>query len=763
MPKKPAPSTTAAELREFVAQPEHRPMMTELYRRAEAELRKRRKNQTSKAAVAESQADPQRLLHELQVHQIELEMQNTELRHARDHLEVTLENYTDLYDFAPAGYFTLTDDGRIQQTNLTGAHLVGSERAQLVNQPFARLVSPKERPAFYAFLNQVFSDQTKRTGDFELALPGGPLVAVNIEAQRLPNGLECRAVVMDITDRKQAEQHQRRTLEFSEAIMTNMGEGLYTVDAQGLVTYLNPAAEKLFGWSLEELRGSNLHDLTHHHYPDGRPFPATECAGMQVVRHGVKLTRQEDFFIRKDGTFFDVVYSASPLRTDGLISGVVVVFRDITERKQAEQAVRVSEERYRTLFDLGPVAIYCCAVSGMIEQFNRRAQELWGRAPEIRNPKERFCGSFKLFHPDGRALRHAKCPMAQVLKGQLAEVRDQEVIVERPDASRLTCLVNILPLKNERGEITGAINCFYDITERKNAEAVQRRFELLTASNLKLEKEIIRRRAVEESLRQSEQQKSLLLEQSRQMQGQLRQLSHQTLQAQEEERKRISRELHDVIAQTLTGINLRLTALKTAGLTDRPHLPAEIARTQRLVEKSVQIVHQFARTLRPNALDDLGLIPALNSFVEDFAKQARLRVRLKVFAGVEQLSGPKRTVLYRVAQEALTNVARHARATQVKIGIEKGTNEVHLRIKDNGKSFAVQRTLDAKKNRRLGLLGMRERVEMVGGRFSVESAPGQGTTIQVQIPLDSVRGGDALGKKAKTQKNYSESAPAVLR
>ena len=107
---------------------------------------------------------------------------------------------------------------------------------------------------------------------------------------------------------------------------------------------------------------------------------------------------------------------------------------------------------------------------------------------------------------------------------------------------------------------------------------------------------------------------------------------------------------------------------------------------------------------------------------------------------MEQLEAAKRTVLYRVTQESLTNVARHARATDVELCIEKISDSVHMKIKDNGKSFPVERTLHAKKNTRLGLLGMRERVEMVGGRFSVESAPGKGTMVKVQIPFRNLRG-----------------------
>jgi len=146
--------------------------------------------------------------------------------------------------------------------------------------------------------------------------------------------------VNDITERKRAEEALRRAVEFDQAVMTNMGEGLYTVDAQGLVTSMNPAAEKLLGWKLDELRGKRMHDMTHYKHPDGRPFPAEECTGFRVLREGKRLADHEDVFIRKDGTSFDVVYSSSPLYEEDKLAGLVVVFRDVSERKRAEEALR---------------------------------------------------------------------------------------------------------------------------------------------------------------------------------------------------------------------------------------------------------------------------------------------------------------------------------------------------------------------------------------------------------------------------------------
>jgi len=460
------------ELRDLHAHKEQRPMMAELYRRAERHFKERR---TSSASPV-TEADARRLLHELEVHQIELQMQNAELRTARDESEAALDKYTDLYDFAPVGYFTIAASGAIQLVNLTGARMFGIDRSRLLGRVFGSFVSEERRPVFEIFLKDVFAGQTKQSCDLMLVSKGQPPRAVNIEARISPNGKECRAAVVDIT-------------------------------------------------------------------------------------------------------------------------------------------------------------------------------------------------------------------------------------------------------------------------ERKRTEEAQRRIDVLAASNQKLEREIVRRQAVEEALQQSEQHSRQLLEQSQQMQEQLRLLSRQVLSAQEDERKKISRELHDVIAQTLTGITVRLAALKADATVNTKDLERNITRTQQLVEQSVNIVHQFARELRPTVLDDLGLIPALHAFMKSFRAETGIHISLSAFAAVEQVNGDKRTVLYRVAQEALTNVARHAQASQAEVTIQKLDGAICMKIKDNGRGFQKKRVLHAKRSKRLGLLGMRERLEMVGGNSTVTSAPGTGTTVLAQIPLADARGG----------------------
>lgn len=256
----------------------------------------------------------------------------------------------------------------------------------------------------------------------------------------------------------------------------------------------------------------------------------------------------------------------------------------------------------------------------------------------------------------------------------------------------------------------------------------------LAATNLKLSREVAQRKTVEKALRAKERSHSKSLEKSAGLQRELRALSRQLLSAQEDERKKISRELHDVVGQTLAGINIHLDTLKKEAALNTKTLVRNITRTQRLVEKSADTLNKFARELRPAVLDDLGLIPALHSLMKTFTVQTGVRTGLTAFSEILKLNTTRRTTLFRVVQEALVNVARHAHASRVEVTIRNFAPGIRMTIHDNGKSFQVGKAVSGRGRKGLGLLGMRERVEMIGGRFLIESAVGNGTTITVNIP-----------------------------
>jgi PAS domain S-box-containing protein len=263
---------------------------------------------------------------------------------------------------------TTDTDGRITSLNTVAESLTGWQLDQAAGQPLEvvfRIVNEQthrsvENPATRALREGVIVGLANHT---VLIHKDGTQRPIDDSAApiRCKEGevVGCVLVFRDVTERRraedmlrQSEEQARQNLEFLDAVTSNMGEGLYAVDAQGLVTYMNPAAEAMLGWTFEELKGRRMHDMTHHHHPDGRPFPLEDCAGFQVLHQGKVLKDYDDYFIKKDGSFFPVTYSSSPQRSGEKVVGLVVVFRDSTERKRAEEALRklaadLSESNHR--------------------------------------------------------------------------------------------------------------------------------------------------------------------------------------------------------------------------------------------------------------------------------------------------------------------------------------------------------------------------------------------------------------------------------
>lgn len=263
---------------------------------------------------------------------------------------------------------------------------------------------------------------------------------------------------------------------------------------------------------------------------------------------------------------------------------------------------------------------------------------------------------------------------------------------------------------------------------------LSRRTLELAAANRSLEREIHRREEGESALRESEGQLAIAFERSDRQQDQLRHLARRLLATQEEERRKISRELHDVIAQTLAGIHHRLEALQGEAARGIEELDRHLDGTQELVRQAMATVQSFARELRPAVLDELGLAPALAALLETFSERSGIRGRLAMDPSLPPLDAVPRTVLYRVAQEALANVAKHARASGVVVAVEKAAEGVVLTVRDDGGGFDPAEAGTRGGGQHLGLLGMRERLEMIGGVFRIDCAPGRGTLIHAWIP-----------------------------
>jgi PAS domain S-box-containing protein len=443
--------------------------------RAESRLRKRKKSPDGGKKLT-SEADTQRLLHELQVHQIELEMQNAELEESRYQAETLRDTYIELYDFAPIGYFSLDEKGRILNVNLTGAALLGVVRSRLIGRLLPSLAEPSFKSNLLNLLALVFAGSKKEVGEIRL---------------------------------------QKR---------------------------------------------------------DGETF----WAGL-----------------------------------------------------------------------------------------------------------------------------HASTAFSS-------------------DLSQQVCRMAIS-----------------DITELKAAEEARQHVEILTHSNAKLKQEIVRRQTLEKALKKSERHQIQLREQAQDLQEKMRDMSRSSLNALESERRLISRDLHDDVAQILVSINFHLASF--AGKTEiSPEvLQQKIVHTQYLVEDSIESILTFAQKLRPPSLDDLGLVASLNMLLKEFRQRSGMLINFKVIGELDQLDSDQRIALYRIIQTALVNVEEHSEATEVELQISKSADDVHLHLSDNGKSFNVKQTVALQSGKHLGLISMRERAEMMGGTFRIKSASGKGTTLNVQIPLNS--------------------------
>ncbi|MDD5286274.1 MAG: PAS domain S-box protein, partial [Desulfuromonadaceae bacterium] len=302
--KEKSPTTTAAKLR----------------RRAEEQLcTKAEKLQPSRTKEATL-----RLLHELEVHQIELEMQNAELSHARDEAEISLEKYADLFDFAPAGYFTLDRSGAITAVNLSGASLLGIERARLIGRRFDLFVADNARPTFTDFLQKVFIGAAKEACDVKLLREGNSPLFVQIEGLLAPSGEECRVALIDVTGRKQMEE---RALYFASFPLLNPNPVL-EVESSGTITFANPASEKI----LKKL-GMAEDDFNVFIPPDLK----------DILRN---WDRKDEFTLYreielKERVFGESIFLSSHFEVARIFS------QDITDRKLIENALNESEERVR--------------------------------------------------------------------------------------------------------------------------------------------------------------------------------------------------------------------------------------------------------------------------------------------------------------------------------------------------------------------------------------------------------------------------------
>src|SRR5215467_875476 len=406
----------------------------------------------------------------------------------------------------------------------------------------------------------------------------------------------------------------------------------------------------------------------------------------------------------------------------GIIWGLP--FRNVTNRRNAGQALLENEECLRLLIEnVREYAIFQLDPKGRIVSWNAGAERMKGyRAEEV-------LGKYIALFYDQKDAQDGKPERNLTLAAQGGECKDEGWRI-RKDGSRFWASVLITALRDGNGDLRGFIKITRDVTDRRTREDilkeakeelerhVQERAAALVQMNLELRQEIAERRRVEGELR-----KSLV---------QLRALAARLQLVREEERALVAREMHDELGQACTAIKMDLASIGRKTSKTQVQLREKVHSTMELVDKMIFTVRRIASELRPRTLDDLGLTAALEWQAQEF--ENRTGIRCVVVLPQEQLAldSEHSTAIFRIFQESLTNVARHAKASQVEARLETQPGKLLFTVHDNGIGFNAKQTIVRKS---LGLVGMQERALLLDGKLTIEGVPGSGTTVTLQIPL----------------------------
>lgn len=485
-------------------------------------------------------------------------------------------------------------------------------------------------------------------------------------------------ICYDITEQKLREQQLRDSEERYRSLV-EVAPDMIIVHQDGKTIFMNPAGLRMLrAPSIEAVLGLPPADMVHPDYRD------TVHQRIRTLDSGSRVPMIEEKLRRFDGTYVDVEVSATSFVYQGR-PAVQVIARDITARLQAQEQLRASEARFHLLTRATTDIVYDWDMATNAIWWNENMRLLFGYEGRPSELGMDFWTS--RLHPDDAARIHSSL-FAAISEGK--QFWADEYRFRRADGSYANVLDRgyIAHDRNERP--VRMIGAMMDITDRKLAE---------------------------QRLRDSREQ--------------LRALTAHLERVREEERTRIAREIHDELGQALTGLKMDLSWF-AGRLPNHPALQEKSAAMLKLIDSTVQSVRRLSTELRPAILDSLGLIPAIEWLAQEFQK--RTGVECEFVTRDEDLNVDKErtTALFRICQEALTNVARYAHATRLHIELDSDEQEITLRIADNGRGItdAEQRATNS-----FGLLGMRERARLLGGAFDIKGTPGAGTTLTVRIPL----------------------------
>jgi len=509
--------------------------------------------------------------------------------------------------------------------------------------------------------------------------------------------------------------------------LAHMGDAVIVTDTQGRVTSLNSAAQSLTGWTQEEATGKLLSAVLPIVDEQTR-LPLEDRSAKDLAADAIAGSANHTVLFARNGTDWLLDNSSVPLREHaGEIVGVVQVFRDITEQHRAAHAVNVSEIRYRRLFETAQDGILILdAENRQILDVNPFLTEMLGYSHEEFVGKELWeIGLFSDIDTNKTAFKQLQTD---------GYIRYEDLPLATKDGHRIDVefVSNVYAVDCKK-----IIQCnIREITARKRAEdavreAQHRLEDRVEERTVQLAQAIASLEAEIEAHKSAEAARLRLLQ--------------QLITSQEEERHRIARELHDQMGQHLAALILGLKLFKDETKEESPAW-ARLQQLQELTDFIGKEVHHLALELRPTALDDLGLHKTLLNYVDQWSERSGVEADFhSVNLDGVRLPSAIETALYRIVQEGLTNVLKHAQARRISLILQRSANEVRAILEDDGQGFDVEAVVNsAGAAGRLGLRGMRERVALVGGMLTVESTPNSGATLYVRIPLLAEGEPDAL-------------------
>jgi PAS domain S-box-containing protein len=619
------------------------------------------------------------------------------------------ELYRSTFELAGLGVAHVNLDGRWMRVNPKVCEITGYSESELLNLRFHEITHPDDRQASVAAMEDLKNGSIQRySAEKRYLRKNGSSIWTNVTVSLVRDGAgqprHFVTVVEDIGERRLAEEAQGRLA----AIVQSSDDAIVSKSLNGIITSWNAAAARIFEFTAEEAVGKSISMIIPPELRD------EESEILRRLRNGERLEHYETVRVTKSGKKIDVSLTISPLRDSrGKVIGASKIARNITDRRQVEEALRKNESRLRAAFGQSYSFLVLLEPDGTIIEANRTALEAAGRT------QEELIGQ-KFWEPWWSGLpEEMQAVKEAVARAALGESVRSECYFCLSDGSKRFADRTINPVIAEDGNVVMIVATALDMTEQKE-----------------LRDELEAR--VEERTYELEEKNKALLQQA----DLVREISGRLLHSQEEERRRVARELHDSAGQITTALQLILVPLESEAQQLKSEFAGRIKESITLVDQLSKELRTVSYLLHPPLLDEAGLPSAIRWYVEGFSERSKIEVELDVSEDFGRLSHEMEMTVFRIIQECLTNIHRHANGKSASIRILRGADELFVEVQDNGKGFIGSNGNSSKTVREgVGIRGMRERVKQLGGSFEIRSNA-SGTVITAVFPLPEIQEDD---------------------